>query len=203
MSKQWMSLKDAAAMLGVHPSTVRKWSNEGKLPVYLTDGGHRRYVASEVELWQQSRVNPEKVDTEKMIQQVIGALRVTVRGLQLESEGWYTQLDPEAREQFRSSGRFLVQGMVQILASPGEDSDAQAQSVGYEYASRSRKYHIPTTAAVRAFLFFRSHLLEAIVSAYQSARITSPAAWGEMVHKFDQFTDRALLIILETNETHG
>jgi hypothetical protein len=112
-------------------------------------------------------------------------------------------LDPEAREQFRSSGRYLVQGMVQILASPDEDSDAQAQSVGYEYASRSRKYHIPTTAAVRAFLFFRSHLLEAIVSAYQTAHITSPAAWGEMVHKFDQFTDRALLILLETNETHG
>ncbi|MCK4977066.1 MAG: helix-turn-helix domain-containing protein, partial [Anaerolineales bacterium] len=49
MSNEWLSLSDAAEILGVHPSTVRKWSDEGVLPVRRTKGGHRRYLRSEVE----------------------------------------------------------------------------------------------------------------------------------------------------------
>ncbi len=36
MGEKWLSLKDAADLLGVHPSTVRLWSNKGLLPVHLT-----------------------------------------------------------------------------------------------------------------------------------------------------------------------
>ena len=36
MNKEWLGLSGTADLLGVHPSTVRKWSDEGKLPVHLT-----------------------------------------------------------------------------------------------------------------------------------------------------------------------
>jgi excisionase family DNA binding protein len=29
---QWLSVNDVAAELGMHPSTVRKWANDGLLP---------------------------------------------------------------------------------------------------------------------------------------------------------------------------
>lgn len=35
---------EAAALLGVHPRTLERWSREGKIPVAgKTVGGHRRY----------------------------------------------------------------------------------------------------------------------------------------------------------------
>jgi excisionase family DNA binding protein len=55
MQDEWLSLSDAAQFLGVHPSTVRSWSNQGALPVHRTQGGHRRYLRSEMELWLQSK----------------------------------------------------------------------------------------------------------------------------------------------------
>jgi excisionase family DNA binding protein len=38
-----MTLGQAAKYLGVAQSTIRKWSDDGKLPAFYTPGGHRRY----------------------------------------------------------------------------------------------------------------------------------------------------------------
>ena len=55
MPVDWLSLGEVAKILGVHPSTARNWSDQGVLPVHRTNGGHRRYLRSEVELWMQAQ----------------------------------------------------------------------------------------------------------------------------------------------------
>ena len=39
----WLTLGQAARYLGVAQSTIRKWSDVGRLPAFYTPGGHRRY----------------------------------------------------------------------------------------------------------------------------------------------------------------
>jgi excisionase family DNA binding protein len=39
----WMTLGAAAEYLGVAQSTIRKWSDLGRVPTFYTPGGHRRY----------------------------------------------------------------------------------------------------------------------------------------------------------------
>jgi excisionase family DNA binding protein len=39
----WLSLGQAAKYLGVAQSTIRKWSDHGRVPAFYTPGGHRRY----------------------------------------------------------------------------------------------------------------------------------------------------------------
>ena len=39
----WLTLGQAAKYLGVAQSTIRKWSDHGRLPAFYTPGGHRRY----------------------------------------------------------------------------------------------------------------------------------------------------------------
>jgi excisionase family DNA binding protein len=39
----WLTLGQAAKLLGVAQSTIRKWSDNGRLPAFYTPGGHRRY----------------------------------------------------------------------------------------------------------------------------------------------------------------
>jgi excisionase family DNA binding protein len=50
MSESWISLSEAAKILGVHTSTVRSWADQGRLPVHRTQGGHRRFRREELEL---------------------------------------------------------------------------------------------------------------------------------------------------------
>ncbi len=39
----WLTLGQAAKFLGVAQSTIRKWSDLGRVPAFYTPGGHRRY----------------------------------------------------------------------------------------------------------------------------------------------------------------
>jgi len=39
----WLTLGQAARFLGVAQSTIRKWSDSGRVPAFYTPGGHRRF----------------------------------------------------------------------------------------------------------------------------------------------------------------
>src|SRR5436309_11265019 len=41
--QDWLTLGRAANYLGVAQSTIRKWSDSGRLPAFYTPGGHRRF----------------------------------------------------------------------------------------------------------------------------------------------------------------
>jgi excisionase family DNA binding protein len=196
--EEWLTLSQAAELLGVHPSTVRLWSDKGQLPVHRTQGKHRRYRRSEVELWAKTARQPRALEPESVVQHALGRMRFQISEGHLEAQPWYQKLDDEARRQYRMSGRVLVQGLANYLASEGEDAIAEARSIGYEYASRGRRYNLDSIDAARAFLFFRNALLESMVAVYQETKIPSGAAWGEMLHRVHAFTDQILLSLLET-----
>ena len=44
--EEWLSLREAAEMLGMHPATVRLWADRNELPSRRTNGGHRRFHGS-------------------------------------------------------------------------------------------------------------------------------------------------------------
>src|SRR5919197_1374034 len=45
----WLTLGQAAKFLGVAQSTMRKWSDVGRVPAFYTPGGHRRYKRGDLE----------------------------------------------------------------------------------------------------------------------------------------------------------
>jgi excisionase family DNA binding protein len=45
----WLTLGQAAKYLGVAQSTIRKWSDGGRLIAFYTPGGHRRYRRSDLD----------------------------------------------------------------------------------------------------------------------------------------------------------
>ena len=47
----WLTLGQAAKFLGVAQSTIRKWSDQGRVPAFYTPGGHRRYRRRDLELF--------------------------------------------------------------------------------------------------------------------------------------------------------
>jgi excisionase family DNA binding protein len=48
---EWLTLGQAAKYLGVAQSTIRKWSDVGRVPAFYTPGGHRRYRRSDLDMF--------------------------------------------------------------------------------------------------------------------------------------------------------
>jgi excisionase family DNA binding protein len=47
--QEWLTLGQAAKYLGVAQSTIRKWSDGGRLPAFYTPGGHRRFRRADLD----------------------------------------------------------------------------------------------------------------------------------------------------------
>ena len=202
MTGEWLSLSQVSKILGVHPSTVRNWSDQGHLPVHRTKGGHRRYRRSEVELWLQSQREDGPCESHLVVQNALKRTRIQISEGRLESESWYQKLDDDAREQYRRSGRALLQGLAGSLATNGESAEAEARSLGYEYASRGWRYGLSCSEATHAFLFFRNVLMESMLTVYEAAAVNSPQAWSDMFRKINAFTDQIQITLLETYDAY-
>ena len=46
---RFLNVSEAAAFLGVSAGSLRKWSDQGLVPVYRTPGGQRRYAPADLE----------------------------------------------------------------------------------------------------------------------------------------------------------
>jgi len=200
-ASDWISLHEAAQILGVHPATVRHWSDQGRLPVYRTGGGHRRYKRNEVELWAQSTRQESKTSPQNTMQMAIRQIRVRIAEGQLEAEGWYQKLDEAARAQYGQSGAALGRRLLAHLAS-GEPASAEAQALGYEYAARARAHGLSRVEAVQAFLFFKNALIEGVMQVFGDAHVPSGEAW-ETLSQITGFTDQILLSLLTAYRSPG
>lgn len=197
MTDEWLSLRDAARMLGVHPSTVRLWSDKGALPTHKTQGGHRRYKRSEILLWAETSRRPGGIEPEGMMNEVIRNVRMQISEGRLEAETWYQKLDEEARAQYRMSARSLFHGLMTYVAANGAEASSEAYAIGYEYASRAHRYSLSYVDAARAFLFFRNTLIESVIKVYREANVPSRQT-ADMFHKMHTFTDEILISLLQT-----
>lgn len=201
----WLSLSEAAELLGVHPGTVRNWSNQGMIPFHRTRGGHRRYRRVEIELWKQSQSVISGSEVETMMQSALRNTRLQISEGILQNQSWYTKLDAEAKEQYRLNGRLLLQGLSRFLSAVEEDGNQQAQSIGSEYALRARRYGLSLVEAAQAFIFFRNNLIEAMLKVYEAAAVRSPHAWSEMFRRLNAYTDQIMTALLEVygNSSNG
>jgi excisionase family DNA binding protein len=200
MMEKWLSLSGAANVLGVHPSTVRLWSDKGILPVHKTQGGHRRYKPNEISLWAQSNHKPHEIEPERMMQEVTKNVRMQISEGRLQAEMWYQKLDEDARMQYRMSSRSLFHGLMTYMATEGADAESEAYAIGYEYASRAHRYSLNYVDAVRAFLFFRNTLIDSVIRVYQEANVPSGQT-AETFGKMYTFTDDILVSLLQTFQT--
>src|SRR6266498_694367 len=85
---EWLTLGQAAKFLGVAQSTIRKWSDQGRVPAFYTPGGHRRYKRRDLEAFLE-RSGPMAKDAGPLVLIVDedDKLRELVR-VNLEMEGY-------------------------------------------------------------------------------------------------------------------
>jgi glutamyl-tRNA reductase len=47
--EDWLTVREACALVGVSPATLRRWSDNGEVTTFTTPGGHRRFARSAIQ----------------------------------------------------------------------------------------------------------------------------------------------------------
>ena len=96
----WLTLGQAARYLGVAQSTIRKWSDDGRVPAFYTPGGHRRYRRADLEAFLERSGPGTGGEPVVLIVDDDERLREYVR-VNLESEGYAVREAASAEDGLR------------------------------------------------------------------------------------------------------
>ncbi len=197
---EWVSLGEAASILGVHPSTVRHWADSGDLPSQRTPGGHRRFRRRDLQQWSTLRApDAAPAEVQLMMQSALGRARIEIGDGQLQGEGWYAHLSEESIRAHRKLGRRLLEILTRYLADPDDDGKvlADVRAMGEEYAELSHREELSLADSVRAFLFFRDLLTDSVIQLAEMLSLRTPTDWGERLRQVNEITDTLLLSLIE------
>lgn len=160
--QEWLTLSDASKLLGVHPATLRQWSDEGKVRIFRTPGGHRRFSRADVERMLQKTplrgVGLSSYVASEALQRTRQELPAALH------QDWAHGLDDEQRRSRREAGRQLLALASQMIVrnAPTAEQRAEARRLGADYGRIMARTGHTLPDAVMAFIFFRDSLLETI-----------------------------------------
>ena len=148
-------------MLGVSPATVRRWSDDGRLRVYTTPGGHRRFSRAALDrLLPADRSRRPSIGAAGLTP---GRLARTYRRASREAAPelpWVLTLTDEQRLLFRERGHVLAASLLQFIdASRPETATHHLQEAtqsAEEYGSVAAGLGLSLSQTVEGFLRFRA-----------------------------------------------
>jgi len=157
---EWVGLSEASRLLGVSPATLRRWSDAGRLRVFTTPGGHRRFSRSALE-----RLLP----ADRSRRPTLGSAGLTptriartYRKASREAApelAWVLALTDDQRHLFRERGQLLAAGLLQHLDAPDQASAerhlAEAAVSASEYGRVAASLGLSLSQTVEGFLRFR------------------------------------------------
>lgn len=168
-SEEWLTLREACALIGVSPATLRRWSDSGDIRTFTTPGGHRRFARSAIVglLPAVPRHRPTLASLGESPEHMIRACRhnLTGRGKAIP---WISELGDSEIEDFRAVGRRIV---TSLLGSLDAESPEQRKTA-IEDAARSAAEHgrlagrcgAGMSQTVEAFLHYRLPFLHELAA---------------------------------------
>lgn len=199
--KTWLSLGEASRMLGVHTSTLRRWADQGQVPVYLTPGGHRRFTAADIHRFAEARrqLRPQAHIDQLWADQALTRTRqeLTVH----PDQPWIRVFSEPEREQKRAMGQRLLGLILRFVSTDneleGQTIIDQARTIGYEYAANTLETGLSVTQALEAAMFFRDTMVEVVIQLPEVA-VVRPEANTRLLRRITRLLNTVQLAIAET-----
>lgn len=157
----WIGLSEASRILGVSAATVRRWSDDGRLRVFTTPGGHRRFSRSALQ---------HLLPSDRTRRPTLGGggltpsrLARTYRRASRDAAPelpWVLELSEEQRILFRERGQVLAATLLQYLDATQPDTATHhlkaASSTAAEYGRAAAALGLSLSQTVEGFLRFRA-----------------------------------------------
>lgn len=200
-SNDWLSLKQASDILGVHPATVRNWADEGKLPFRRTPGKHRRFLREDLTRYAQSQGELQPLEVQVIIQNALGRARMQVGEGNLEQMQWYSHMSDAARIEMRTYGRRVLESLRAYLgAGAPDDMLAQAIALGKDYAAVLSEDDLSLPEAMRGFFYFSDFVIDSILTWSELAQPRNSSEWATLLRQVNAFIHTMMLSIAEYYE---
>jgi excisionase family DNA binding protein len=199
--EEWLSLREAAELLGMHPATVRVWADRNEIPSRRTSGGHRRFRRADIEARLREETEPKQDPAALLlIQSLLGRIRIAFTDGTLNAFPWYQHFNSAARDGYRQLGRRLLDLLMRALHKNTHQDDLKEEAVelGSEYGTITRKSHVPVADAVRAFLYFQTLVNEGILQLAEVRSVHSQdVSWIESLYQIQNITNEILPALIE------
>ncbi len=155
---EWLTLGEAARLLGVDVTTLRGWADAGKVRVFRTPGGHRRFTAADVAVLLEASPPPAgRLDAVQS--------RSTPREW-MASRPWYARLTEASRGQARSLCGQLMETLSTYLADAAARTRclAQGRSLGAALGIEVAGWGLTPAQSTEVFLHFKMMVTEALAA---------------------------------------
>jgi excisionase family DNA binding protein len=203
----WLGLADASRLLGVSPATLRRWSDAGRLRVFTTPGGHRRFSRQALE-----RLLP----ADRSRRPSIGAAGLTPSriartyrrvGRDLAPElPWVLALTDEQRVLFRERGQLLAASLLQHLDAPSDEAASRhlsdASSSAADYGKVAARLGLSLSQTVEGFLRFRAPFHHELALAARR-RGFDAAETTDLLETAERAMDRLLVATMTGHSSSG
>lgn len=163
--KDWLSLTEVSEILGVHPTTLRRWADAGEIPCFRTPGGHRRFRSSDLAAWMQGQGGRSLVpQVDALVQSAVGLARQDMADHGVARESWYKAFElEEDRQQMRDTGRRLFGLAIQYMSRTRDHEPIlnEGRRIGSVYGQKCAERDVSLVDTLRALFFFRDSLFRA------------------------------------------
>jgi excisionase family DNA binding protein len=191
---RWLDLSAAADYLGVHFTTLRRWTDSGVVPCIRTPGGRRRYRLAELTTFLTSlQQGQPRAAADAASGRGLAAL-LPPKHLGFATEPWYGRLSDEQRGAMRSGGQQLMAVLMQYATrrEGGEAFLEEGQRLAALYGEASHAAGLTLIETLRAFLLVRRSINDSVHQAGALAGVPDADTW-RLYERMTTFLD-ALLI---------
>ena len=199
---RWVGMRRACEILGVNESTLRLWTDSGRVPVFLTPGGHRRYREADLRSLTEQPPAAESAPLSTALLESHERYDSVARRA-FQSSPWFRQFDDEARRRFRILGNSMLQLLSTYVVSGSrrerERSLRRGREVAAEYGSVSAGLGLSLAEATEAFLLFRNPVLD-VVHRWLRDQPRPGRVGSETLRRVNHFMDQVLLEMAGAHE---
>lgn len=200
---EWMRLSEAADYLGVHFTTLRRWTDDGKLPCFKTPGGRRRFRKNDLDDYlAYSRKKDEfsylSVAGDKAQPEIIRE----IRQLGMREEPWYGQISQKHQKLMAQSGRRLIGALMQYASRTegGDEYLQRGKELAEGYGNLCLSSGLSVNQTMQAFVAIRNSIVDSLCESGMVVQDSGKETWN-IYRRVNHFLDTVMLSILEVFET--
>src|SRR5512141_451801 len=176
---EWISIREASALIGISVATLRRWCDAGLVPVFTTPGGHRRFSRDAV-----LGLLPVGWEARPMAAEGTAAMTIIGGYRRAGRRTWelpepLTTIDPGQRASLRRHGRDMVTALVDALDAPLRDEATQHARACVAAAACGRiagDSGMTLSQTLAVFVHFRAPFLHGLSAVCRQRGLDGPAA---------------------------
>ena len=159
--RQWLSLGEAAKLVGVNQITLRLWADKGLVRVFKTAGGHRRFAQGDLVHLLREQSSPTQQGD--LADRAVQGFRRHLRSHKVAPMK-RNAIDEDSRNHLRVLGRRLAEVAIRYHGERRKRPELleEARFIGRDYAIENQKLGHTLTEAVEFFLSHRNTFVETV-----------------------------------------